>query len=564
MPVAPWRPALASALRGYSRQTFVSDLVAGLTVGLVALPLAMAFAISSGVAPEAGLHTAIVGGLVVAVLGGSSIQVSGPTGAFVVVVAGIIAKFGLSGLFLVTMMGGVILIALGLSGLGTAVRYIPRPIVIGFTNGIALLIATTQIKDALGLPGTPPGEFFARMSALAEALPALNPAALGVTVASLVICLGVPRLTPRVPGAIAALVLGTAAVRLLDLPVATIGSVFGGLPRHLPTVHVPEFRADLVLPLLPSAITVALLGAVESLLSAVVADGMTGDRHDSNTELVAQGVANVLVPLVGGLPVTGAIARTATNYRAGARTPVAALVHAATLAAVVAVFAPLASSVPLATLAAVLLVVAWNMGEWPEIPSILKLEWTDIAVWLLTFVLTVVADLTVAVESGMVLAALLYVHRVSQTTTVEGVTEAYIDEGRPHVLQGKDIPPFVSILRVHGPFLFGTTTLLDEATADVEQLNAIVVLRLRNMTAIDATGVDALERLHDRVVRSGRRMLFCGARQQPAAYLARAEFVQHVGAGNILPNVDAALARARALVASGEVVPGSRVGAPNG
>ncbi|MEZ5292636.1 MAG: SulP family inorganic anion transporter [Vicinamibacterales bacterium] len=539
-------------------------MIAGLTVGLVALPLAMAFAISSGVGPEAGLHTAIVGGLVVAALGGSTIQVSGPTGAFVVVVAGIIAKFGLSGLFLVTMMGGVILVALGLSGLGTAVRYIPRPIVIGFTNGIALLIATTQIKDALGLPGTPPGEFFARMSALADALPSLNPAALGVTAASLAICLGVPRLAPRLPGAIAALVVGTTAVRLLDLPVATIGSVFGGLPRHLPAVHVPEFRADLVLPLLPSAITVALLGAVESLLSAVVADGMTGDRHDSNTELVAQGVANVLVPLVGGLPVTGAIARTATNYRAGARTPVAALVHAVTLAAVVAVFAPLASSVPLATLAAVLLVVAWNMGEWPEIPSILKLEWTDIAVWLLTFVLTVVADLTVAVESGMVLAALLYVHRVSQTTTVEGVTEAYIDEGRPHVLQGKDIPPYVSIVRVHGPFLFGTTTLLDEATADVEQFDAIVILRLRNMTAIDATGVDALERLHDRVVRSGRRMLFCGARQQPAAYLARAEFVHHVGAVNILPNVDAALDRARALVASGEVEPGSRAGAPTG
>jgi SulP family sulfate permease len=310
-----------------------------------------------------------------------------------------------------------------------------------------------------------------------------------------------------------------------------------------------------VLPLLPSAITVALLGAVESLLSAVVADGMTGERHDSNTELLAQGVANVLVPVVGGLPVTGAIARTATNFRAGARTPVASIIHAVTLAVVVFAFAPLAAYVPLGTLAAVLLVVAWNMGEWGEIPSILKLEWTDVIVWLLTFVLTVVADLTVAVESGMVLAALLYVHRVAQTTTVERVTPAYIEAGRPHNLQDKDIPPYVSIVRVHGPFLFGTTNLLDEATADLTPFGAIVVLRLRNMTAIDATGIHALEQFSDRLVRSGRRMLLCGARQQPATYLERAEFVEHVGAENILPHVDAALDRARALVASGEVVP---------
>jgi SulP family sulfate permease len=514
----------------------------------------MAFGISSGVTPEAGIHTAILGGLVVAVLGGSAVQVSGPTGAFVVVVAGIIAQFGLSGLFLVTMMAGVILIALALTGLGTAVRYIPKPIVIGFTNGIALLIATTQVKDALGLPlDMVPTEFFTRMATLGRALPATDPVTAGLTAASLALVLVTPRLWRRVPGAIVALVAGTAAVWLFDLPVATIGSHFGGLPRHLPALNVPEFRADLILPLLPSAITVALLGAVESLLSAVVSDGMTGRRHNSNAELLAQGVANVVVPVVGGLPVTGAIARTATNVRAGAQSPVASIVHVATLAIVVFAFAPLAGYVPLATLAAVLLVVAWNMGEWLEIAPILKLEWSDVVVWLITFALTVVADLTVAVEAGMVLAALLYVHRVSQTTTVQRVTPEYVAEGYPHILQGKDIPPYVSILRVHGPFLFGTTTLLDEATADLDRFQPIVVLRLRNMTAIDATGVHALEQLSDRLEHSGRRLLLCGARRQPAQFLERAEFVEHIGADNILPHVDAALDRARALVASGAV-----------
>lgn len=541
-------------MAGYSRHTFTADVVAGLTVGLVALPLAMAFAIASGVAPQAGIHTAIVGGLIVACLGGSSIQVSGPTGAFVVVVAGILAQFGLSGLWMVTMMAGVLLVGLGVTGLGAAVRYIPKPIVIGFTNGIALLIATTQIKDALGLPGpAPPSEFFARMEALAGALPGADPTTMALSAASLGLILLAARVAPRVPGAILALLAGTTAVWLFGLPVETIGSRFGGLPRDLPSLHLPEFRADLILPLLPSALTVALLGALESLLSAVVADGMTGHRHNSNAELVAQGIANVVVPVIGGLPVTGAIARTATNFRAGARTPVAAIVHAVTLAVIVLAFAPLASHVPLATLAAVLLVVAWNMGEWREIAPILKLEWTDVLVWGLTFALTVLADLTVAVEAGMVLAALLYVHRVAQTTTVEVVTQAYIDEGQPHVLQGKDIPPYVSILRVHGPFLFGTTTLLDEATADLAALQPIVVLRLRNMTAIDATGVHALEQLSDRLTRSGRRLLLCGARRQPACFLERAEFVDHVGAENILPHVDAALDRARELVASGEV-----------
>src|SRR5688572_26501771 len=414
-----WRPKLVESLRGYSRQAFVADLVAGLTVGVVALPLAMAFAIASGVAPQAGIYTAIVGGFVVSLLGGSRIQIGGPTGAFVVIVAGIIAAHSLSGLLMVTMMAGVILVLLAVTGLGQAVKFIPRPVVIGFTNGIALLIATTQIKDFLGLAiADPPSEFFGRMSAVVAGLPRWNPAACGLAVLSLLLILVVPRFWQRIPGSIVALVAATLGAASLGLPVETIGSKFGGIPSGLPHVEIPSFRADLIIPLLPSAFTVAFLAAVESLLSAVVADSMTGDRHNSSAELLGQGVANLVSPLVGGIPVTGAIARTATNFRSGARTPVSSLVHAVTLLLIVLLLAPLASQVPLAALAAVLFVVAYNMGEWREIAGIWRLEWADKSVWAITFGLTVMADLTVAVEVGLTLAALLYIYRVTDTTIV--------------------------------------------------------------------------------------------------------------------------------------------------
>ena len=487
-----WRPRLLDTLKGYTRQALAADLIAGVTVGVVALPLAMAFGIASGVTPQAGIYTAIAGGLIVSALGGSRIQIGGPTGAFVVIVAGIIARHGVSGLLMVTMMAGVILLVLAITGLGNAVKFIPRPVVLGFTNGIALLIASTQIKDLLGLGVSPvPSEFFSRMAALGVALPTFNLEAVAIAMAGLAVILVVPRLWPRIPGSIVAVVLATLAVAVFGLPVETIGSRFGGLPSGLPSISMPEFRADLILPLLPSAVTVALLAAVESLLSAVVADSLIGDRHNSNAELLAQGVANVLVPMVGGIPVTGAIARTATNFRSGGRTPVAGIVHALTLAAFVLLLAPLAVHVPLAVLGAVLLVVAWNMSEWREIPSLLRLEAADKAVWAITFALTVIADLTVAVEIGISLAALLYIHRVTETTSVSSVTPEYIEDGRPHILQDKQVPPYVTILRIHGPFLFGMTDKLDEATAEMAKFGPIVILRLRNMTAIDATGLHA-------------------------------------------------------------------------
>lgn len=542
------RPKLLDCLRAYTSKDFIADGTAGITVGLVALPLAMAFGIASGVTPQAGLYTAIVGGAIVALFGGSKVQIAGPTGAFVVIVAGIVAKHGVSGLAMVTMMAGVMLLALGISGLGNAVKFIPRPIIIGFTNGIALLIASTQIKDFLGLKYVGnPGDFFTRIKTIALHIGTIDWSTACISLACVAIIVALPKVLPRIPAAIVALIAGTLGASLLHLPVETLGSRFGGIGGGLPPIEVPAFRPDLILPLLPSAFTVAILAAVESLLSAVVADSLIGDRHDSNTELVAQGAANTIVPLIGGIPVTGAIARTGTNIRSGARTPVAGLTHALTLLVIVLVFAPLAKAVPLATLAAVLMVVSYNIGEWREIKTILRLDKTDKAVWAVTFGLTVMADLTVAVGVGMALAALLYIYRISQTTSVSIVTPEEIEDARVHVLQDKSVPEYVSIVRIHGPFLFGTTDKLAEATRDINALGDIVVLRLRNTTALDATGLHAIESLATRLRASGRTLLVCGARYQPSRLLQRAEFQRSIGMPNILPNVEAALARAEQL-----------------
>jgi SulP family sulfate permease len=511
----------------------------------------MAFGIASGVTPQAGLYTAVVAGFLISALGGSRVQIGGPTGAFVVIVAGIVSRFGIAGLSLVTLMAGVLLVTMGVTGLGSAVKFIPRPVIIGFTNGIALLIASTQIKDFLGLKtGSVPSGFLPRMGVLAENIGTLQLQAVAVAGSTLAIILLWPRLNRRIPGSILAVLGCTAASVFLHLRVETIGSRFGGIPQGLPPFTMPQFHSEHILPLLSSAFTVALLGAIESLLSAVVADSMSGDRHNSNVELVAQGIANLVSPLFGGIPATGAIARTATNIRSGALTPVSGMIHALTLLGVLLAAAPLARFIPLATLAAVLFVVAWNMGEWREIGSILRLAKADIAVWAVTFLLTVVADLTVAVGVGMALAALLYIYRIAETTTVAPVTEEYLRDGKAHILQDKEIPPNVAILRIHGPFLFGTTQKLEEAAQDLNGFPAIVILRLRNMTAIDATGLHALEVFAKRLRRSGRRLLLCGARDQPAELLARAEFVNEVGRENILPNVQTALDRALEIGAS--------------
>jgi SulP family sulfate permease len=545
-----WLPRSISSLQGYTFKLFAADALAGITVGLVAIPLAMAFAIASGVPPQSGLYCAIVAGFLISALGGSSTQIGGPTGAFVVVVYGIVARYGLDGLFMCTLMGGVLLVILGLTGLGTAVKYIPRPVVVGFTNGIAVIIASTQIKDFFGLKvDKVPGEFLARMEVLARNFGTLSPLESSLGVLALAVILIFMRWVKRVPGYIVALAGGTALVMIFHLPVQTIGTRFGGIPSGFPRLQIPQFRFDLLRPLISPAITVAMLGAIESLMSAVVSDRMSGEKHNPNVELVGQGIANIFSPLFGGLPATGAIARTATNIRSGAKTPVAGMVHAITLLGVIVFAAPLARFIPLSVLAAILLVVSYNMGEWHEIPELLKLSRLEVGTWLVTFGLTVFADLTVAVEAGMILAALVFIRKVTATTTVSLVTEEYLREGHVHILQHKEIPEYVSIFRIHGPFLFGATDKIEVITQRLPELAPIVILRLRNMTAIDATGLQALESLADVVHESGRAFLLCGAREQPAELMHQAEFEQHVGMGNICGNIAEALHRAKMLFA---------------
>jgi SulP family sulfate permease len=532
---------------GYGRADALADLVSGMTVGLVALPLAMAFAISSGLSPQAGIYCAIITGFLISALGGSRFQIGGPTGAFVVVVSGIVARYGVDGLFTCTLLAGVILVVMGLTGTGTAVKYIPHPVIIGFTNGIAIVIASTQLKDFLGLTATVPSDFLDRMETIARHAGEVSVPALALGGGSLALLIVWNRYVKRVPGYIVVLFAGTLAAVWLKLDVETIGTRFGGIPAGLPAFHVPTFQPRLALTLISPAVTVAMLGAIESLLSAVVADRMGGDRHNPNTELFAQGVANIVSPLFGGLPATGAIARTATNIRAGARSPMSGMIHALTLLGILMFGAPLASYVPLPVLSAILFVVAWNMGELREIPDMLRQSYTDIAVWFTTFSLTVVADLTVAVEVGMLLAALLFIRRVTSTTTVSRVTKEYIESGRPHILQDKSIPDYVAIFRIHGPFLFGSTDKLREIAA-TKDLPPVVLLRLRNMTAVDATGLTAIEELADELRAKGHTLVLCGAPSQPLAAIQRAELHRHIGEENMCASVADALARAAAIV----------------
>src|SRR5216683_333584 len=464
-----WLPKSVLCLRDYSLNKFLHDLLAGITVGLVALPLAMAFAIASGLTPQAGIYCAVVTGFLISALGGSTTQIGGPTGAFVVVIAGIVAVHGVEGLFMCTVMAGVILVIMGLTGMGTAIKFIPRPIVIGFTNGIAILIASTQVKDFFGLNlEKVPGVFWARMQALAQ------------------------------------------------------------------NFHTISLEATAL-----AAGTIVII-----IVCRTVSDRMSNDRHNPNVELVAQGVANVVSPMFGGLPATGAIARTATNIRSGAKTPVAGMIHALTLLAILLFASKLVSFVPMAVLAGILMVVAYNMGEWREIPSLLKLTKTDISVWLVTFALTVFADLTVAVQAGMILAALLFISRVAATTTVSQVTDDYIEDGRVHILQDKDIPYYATIFRIHGPFLFGATDKISVVTESLHKLPPVVILRLRNMTALDATGLFALEEIAKQLHASKRTLILCGAREQPSQLIHQAEFAEVVGPENICDNVQEALSRA--------------------
>jgi sulfate permease, SulP family len=536
-PVAPpqlhlFVPKLVTALReGYSLATFRADFFAGLTVAIVALPLAMALAIASGAQPERGLVTVVVAGFVVSALGGSRFQIGGPTGAFVVVVFNVIERFGYEGLVLATLMAGIMLIFAGLARLGTWIKYIPGPVVTGFTAGIAVIILSSQIKDFFGLtPESNPGDFVEKIRTLWHARISLSPTAMGVAIGSLAVILALRRLRPKWPAFLIAVVGASVAAWALALPVDTVGSVFGGIPRALPLPRLPEISLARMGELMPSAFTIAFLAGVESLLSAVVADGMTGRRHRSNCEVVAQGVANTASALFGGLPATGAIARTATNIRAGARTPVAGILHAAIVLAFIFVAAPLASYVPLASLAAVLVVVAAYMSEVGKIRAMMRAPVGDIAVLFLTFVLTVLVDLTVAIQVGVVLAAVLFMHRMAEVVTIQqGVSpiQGDVDDlplGNDQPDQRAHLPEGVEVFQLRGPLFFGAASVLEDVLDRTGRAPRAFILRMREVPLIDASGVGALAEFVRRCEGRGVLVIVTDVQPQPRRILKQMGF----------------------------------------
>ena len=546
----PFRPRLFETLKGYSARDLAPDLIAGLTVGIVALPLAMAFAIASGVKPQAGIFTAVIAGFLMSALGGTRVSIGGPTGAFIVILYGIGTKYGLDNLAICTVIAGVFLFVMGLARLGGMIKFIPYPVTMGFTSGIAVLIFTTQIKDFFGLAlDTVPSEFVEKMKVLGEHFGTLHWPTVMLAVASFaVIRLWPKALQRRVPGSIIALVAGTLAVALFHVPVATIGSKFGGIPQGLPVPHIPALSWENIQQLFQPAMTIALLAAIESLLCAVVADGMVDDRHDSNQELMALGIANVVSPLFGGIAATGAIARTATNIKSGARSPVAGMVHALTLLVIILVAAPWAKFVPLATLSAVLVNVALHMGEWHNFGRLVKWPRSDALVFLTAFILTVVIDLTVAVEIGMVLAAMLFIKRAAETTQIMAVDESTETEGLHHSLVGKEIPRGVMVYRIFGAFFFGAADKLESVLKREKQEPDVLILRMRKVMAMDATGLNALEDLYERLHRKGKHIVLSGPHTQPLFVMDKAGFLDHIGRENVCAHIDAALDRAREIL----------------
>ncbi len=549
---------------GYTRESLVRDLIAGVVVGIVALPLSLAFAIASGVPPERGLYTAIVAGFLISALGGSRVQVGGPTGAFVVIVYGIVMKFGYEGLVICTIMAGIILIVLGLARMGGMIKFIPYPVVTGFTAGIAVIIFSSQVKDFLGLDmGVVPADFAEKWVAYAGRFGTMHLATTLVALGSLAVLIIWPRISQLVPGPFVAMVLATAAVQIFNLPVETIGSRFGSVPSSLPMPHWPSIPWGQIHHFISPALTLALLAAIESLLSAVVADGMVGTRHKSNVELVAQGVANVISPIFGGIPATGAIARTATNVRAGGRTPLAGIVHAITLLLILLLLGKWAAMVPLAALAAILVVVAYHMSEWRSFAGLLRAPRSDVIVLLITFILTVFVDLTVAVQVGIVASALLFMKRMADLTNVEGVTDKFRDgddqdtgeitlNKRKRILHGREIPAGVEIFEINGPFFFGAADKVKDVLSEISRPPRVFILRMRHVPAIDATGMHVLAQMAIKCQRQGTTLLVCEVRRHPMEALRRAGKVEKLGGERTFAlTVEAALDRAEEIIHEG-------------
>jgi len=545
-------PKVVTTLQHYTHEELGADLIAGVIVGIVALPLAIAFAIASGVSPERGLFTAIVAGFLISALGGSRVQIGGPTGAFVVIVYAIVQRYGVEGLAMATFLAGIILVGFGLARLGGAIKFIPYPVTIGFTSGIAVIIFSNEVKDFLGLRmGPVPADFVPKWRALVAHLGVLNLWAVAVAALTLVVILVWPRLNRRIPSPFVALIAATTVVQVLHLPVETIGSRFGVINAILPAPTLPAVTFRQIPSLLGPAFTIALLGAIESLLSAVVADGMIGGRHRSNMELVAQGVANIASPLFGGIPATGAIARTATNVKNGGRTPVAGMTHAVTLLLIATFFGRWAGLIPMATLAAILVVVAYSMSEWRTFVAEFRAPKSDVAVLLTTFLLTVFWDLTVAIEVGMVLAAFLFMRRMAEVTNINALTHELRDpvddfEHDPNAMRRRVVPAGVEVYEISGPFFFGAAETFKERLGRIAVRPKVLILRMRHVPAIDSTGLHALRDLVRRSRREGTLVLLSDVHAQPVVALERSGLYDELGEENIHGNIDDALNRARA------------------
>ena len=548
-------PKIVTALKNYDREQFLGDLVAGVIVGVVALPLAIAFAIASGVTPDRGLWTAVIAGFLISALGGSRVQIGGPTGAFVVIVYGIVQKHGIDGLAIATIMAGVILVVMGFAKLGAMIKFIPHPVITGFTSGIAVIIFSGSIKDLLGLHmGEIPPGFFDKWIAYARTASGFTPAAVGVSALALAIIALWPKVTRRVPGTFIALIVTTALVSIMNLPVETIGSRFGAISGSIPPIQLPSVSFAQISSLVGPAFTIAVLAAIESLLSAVVADGMIGGRHRSNMELIGQGVANIVTPLFGGIPATGAIARTVTNVKNGGRTPVAGIIHALTLLVITLFGARWSGLIPMATLAAILVVVSVHMSQWQTFRAELRSPKSDVVVLLTTFALTVIVDLTVAISVGMVLAAFLFIRRMAEVANVRVLTNeltetsAESDTADAAERRNLDIPAGVEVYEINGPFFFGAAEMFKDALARIAGKPKVLIIRMRDVLALDSTGMHALRDVVHRSRKDGTTVLLADVHMQPLVALTNSPLLEEIGQDCLFATLDDALTRARALV----------------
>ena len=546
-------PKIFTTLKGYSRPQFAEDVTAGVIVGIVALPLSIAFAIASGVTPERGLYTAIVAGFLISALGGSRVQIGGPTGAFVVIVYSIVQQHGVEGLLLATLMAGAILVIMGAVGFGSAIKFIPHPVIIGFTAGIAVIIFASQIKDFLGLRmGEVPADFVEKIGAYSSEIGSAQPAAIATGLATIAILILWPRVSRRVPAPIVALLATTLIAQFAGLGIETIGTRFGVIDASFPRPSLAGFSLDRATELLRPAVTIALLAAIESLLSAVVADGMIGGKHRSNMELVAQGIANIASPIFGGIPATGAIARTATNIKAGGRTPVAGIVHALTLLLITLFVGKWAAYIPLATLAGILVMVAYGMSGWRTFVAELRAPRSDVAVLLATFLLTVLVDLTIAIEVGMVLSAFLFMRRMAEVSNVRFITrdmgDRHDDFEEASSLKRRRVPPHTEIFEIEGPFFFGAAETFKETIGLVSKKPKVLIIRMREVPAIDSTGLHVLRELEERCRREGTLLLLSDVHAQPMVALTRTDLVERIGQENLFSNLDDAILRARLVL----------------